>query len=118
MALLTPDWVMPRSVAARTKLCLSATFTKIAKVRRSGIGSHISLIVIDEITTGLIIRLRPKHKFQRLRHGGANKKGEGHELTFSHFRTRGALPQFWPPRTHQRRSRMILGALFVALVIV
>ena len=37
MALLTPDWVMPRSVAARTKLRFSATFTKIAKVRRSGI---------------------------------------------------------------------------------
>ena len=41
IALLTADCVIPRSVAARTKLRRSATFTKIANVRRSCISYHL-----------------------------------------------------------------------------
>src|SRR5271169_5230040 len=76
MALLTPDWVMPRSAAARTKLLRSATFTKIAKVRRSCMVRNPSLEVIDEITKSLIIRPRPKRKFLLMRDDGAHEQKE------------------------------------------
>src|ERR1700722_6251051 len=73
MALLTPDWVMPSSVAARTKERRSATLTKIASARRSGM-AYPSPTVMNDITTGPIIRKRPKPYVDFWVHGAPERR--------------------------------------------
>jgi hypothetical protein len=54
MALLTPDWPMPSSAAARTKLRRSPTLTNIVNVLRS-IAANSSPKMINHIISEAIV---------------------------------------------------------------